>query len=176
MSRYLINTLRFIGLLALQLLVLNYIRINGYINPYIYILFMMLLPFGIKGWVLLLWGFVLGYTVDVFMATPGLHTGATVLMAFMRPTIIRMSSGAQQSENLFEPSLSKMGINWFFSYSLSLVVIHHFALFFLESFSIAQIGNTLLRTLYSVVFTQAIILLLMFMFKSGSKSAERRAL
>ena len=90
MNRYLMNTFRFLGLLALQVLVLNYIRINGYINPYVYILYIMLLPFGIKGWVLLAAGFVMGYSVDLFMGTPGLHTGATVLMAFMRPTIIRM--------------------------------------------------------------------------------------
>jgi rod shape-determining protein MreD len=170
------NTFRFLGLLALQVLVLNYIRINGYINPYVYILYIMLLPFGIKGWVLLAAGFVMGYSVDLFMGTPGLHTGATVLMAFMRPTIIRMSSGAQESENLFEPSLSKMGMRWFFSYSLWLVIIHHLALFFLESFSIAQLGNTLLRALFSVIFTQLFILLLMLMFKSGTKKSERLAL
>lgn len=175
MNRYLMNTFRFLGLLALQVLVLNYIRINGYINPYVYILYIMLLPFGIKGWMLLAAGFILGYSVDLFMGTPGLHTGATVLMAFMRPTIIRMSTGAQESENLFEPSLSKMGMRWFFSYSLWLVIIHHLALFFLESFSIAQIGNTLLRTFFSIIFTQMFILLLMLMFKSVSKKTERMA-
>ena len=173
MNRYLMNTFRFLGLLALQVLVLNYICINGYINPYVYILYIMLLPFGIKGWMLLAAGFIMGYSVDLFMGTPGLHTGATVLMAFMRPTIIRMSTGAQESENLFEPSLSKMGMRWFFSYSLWLVIIHHLALFFLESFSIAQIGNTLLRTFFSIIFTQLFILLLMLMFKSVSKKTER---
>jgi len=176
MNRYLMNTFRFVGLLALQVLVLNYIRINGYINPYVYILYIMLLPFGIKGWQLLAAGFVMGYAVDTFMGTPGLHTGATVFMAFMRPTIIRMSTGAQGSDNLFEPSLSKMGMRWFFSYSLWLVVIHHLTLFFLESFSIAQLGNTLLRTLFSVTFTQLIILLLMLMFKASKKKTERLVL
>lgn len=176
MNRYLMNTFRFAGLLALQVLVLNYIRINGYINPYVYILYIMLLPFGIKGWTLLVAGFVMGYSVDLFMGTPGLHVAATVFMAFMRPTIIRMSTGAQESDNLFEPSLSKMGMRWFFSYALWLVVIHHFALFFLESFSIAQIGNTLLRTLFSVIFTQFFILILMLMFKTSTKKTERMAL
>jgi hypothetical protein len=171
MNRYLINTLRFLGLLALQVLVLNYIRINGYINPYVYILYIMLLPFNIKGWMLLLAGFAMGYSVDLFMATPGLHTAATVLIAFLRPNIIRMSAGAQESENLFEPSLSKMGMRWFFGYSLWLVIIHHLTLFFLESFSLAQLGSTLLRTLFSVVFTQLFIILLMLMFKAGVKKS-----
>ncbi len=171
MNRTLINGLRFVGLIGLQVMVLNYIRLNGYINPYIYILWIMLLPFNIKGWVLLLSGFLMGYSVDLFMATPGLHTTASLLIAYLRPAIIRLSGGAQESENLFEPSLSKMGMRWFFGYSLWLVTIHHATLFFLESFSLAQLGSTLLRTLFSVVFTQLFIILLMLMFKAGVKKS-----
>jgi hypothetical protein len=100
-----------------------------------------------------------------------LHTAATVLIAFLRSNIIRMSAGAQESENLFEPSLSKMGMRWFFGYSLWLVIIHHLTLFFLESFSLAQLSSTLLRTLFSVAFTQLFIILLMLMFKSGVKKS-----
>jgi rod shape-determining protein MreD len=54
-----------------QVFILNNIQLSGFVNPYFYVLFILLLPFEIPGWLLLSLGFVLGLTIDVFSNTPG---------------------------------------------------------------------------------------------------------
>lgn len=84
------NIFRFIVLVLIQVLILNNIEFSGYINPFLYVLFILLLPFETPAWLLLVSGFALGLTVDLFMNTPGLHAAATVLTAFVRPFVLRI--------------------------------------------------------------------------------------
>lgn len=164
MNKYFLYTARFALLLLFQVLILNNVLIGGYINPFIYVLFIMLLPFNIRPWLLLLIGFLLGYTVDIFSSTSGLHAGATVLLAFVRPTIVRLTTGARYPEGNHDPSISDMGARWFFTYSIVLVLIHHTALFFLEVFSFTQLPSTLLRILLSTLFSELLIMMIMLFF------------
>ena len=70
------DILKYLGLtvilLLLQFLVLNNINFMGYVNPYIYILIILLLPYRITRWMLLIIGFALGFAVDYFSNTLGL--------------------------------------------------------------------------------------------------------
>lgn len=169
MNKVLANGLRFAGLLILQLMVLNHIRIGGYVNPYVYPLFILMLPFAMPGWLILIAGFITGFVMDLMMSTPGLHTAATVWMAFMRPAVIRLASGRVLPENAEEPGISQLGGSWFFSYSITLISLHHLALFLLESFSFSQIGSSLYRVLLSVPVSEILILLLVYLFSSIKK-------
>ena len=168
MNKTALQIIRFVVLVLLQVLVINHIRLGGYVHPYIYLIFIMLLPFNTPKWQLLVLGFFLGLTVDLFTGTPGLHAGAT-LMAFCRPSIISLISGNQKFENITEPNLGQLGGVWFFRYVLCLVLIHHFALFFLESFSFRLIGQVLLRILLSVPVSIFLIMMILYIFKSEKK-------
>lgn len=161
--------IQFLALILLQVLILNHIRVGLYINPYVYILFVLLLPFSTPRWLLLVLGFVTGLTVDWFTATPGLHAGATVFMAFMRPSIIKLVSGNREIDPDESPGIHATGKRWFFAYSFLLVMLHHATLFFLEVFSFAQAKDTLLRVLSSTFFSELIILLLLFFFSKTKK-------
>ena len=90
-------------------------------------------------------------------------------MAFCRPSIISLISGNQKFENITEPNLGQLGGLWFFRYVLCLVFIHHFTLFFLESFSIRLIGQVLLRILLSVPVSIFLIMMILYIFKSEKK-------
>jgi len=169
MNKLTSNALRFAALLILQLMVLNHIRIGGYVNPYVYPLFILMLPFATPGWLLLIAGFVLGFVMDLMMSTPGLHTAASVWMAFMRPHIIRLVSGRSLPENVNVPNVKELGGRWFFSYSLTLISLHHLALFLLESFSFDQVFSSLYRTLLSVPTSEMLIMLLVYLFSSIKK-------
>jgi len=57
----------FVILIVTQLLVFNNIELSGYINPYVYVLFILLLPFDVPRVVLLLSAFLLGLCIDLFM-------------------------------------------------------------------------------------------------------------
>lgn len=169
MNKTVLQIIRFVVLVLLQVLVINHICLGGYVHPYIYLIFILLLPFNTPKWQLLVLGFVLGLTVDLFTGTPGLHAGATTLMAFCRPSVISLISGNQKFENVQEPNLSQLDGMWFFRYVLCLVLIHHFALFFLESFSFSLIGQVLLRILLSVPVSIFLIMMGLYIFKSEKK-------
>ncbi len=165
--------IRFVVLVLLQVLVINHIRLGGYVHPSIYMIFIMLLPINIPGWQLLLLGFGLGMSVDLFTGTPGLHASATTLMAFCRPYIIKIVSGTQKFENIHEPNLNQLDGMWFFRYVLLMVLVHHFWLFLIESFSFRLIGQVLLRILLSVPVSVFLIMMTLYIFKSNKKGEMR---
>ena len=169
MNKTALQIIRFVVLVLLQVLVINHIRLGGYVHPYIYLIFIMLLPFSTPKWQLLILGFALGLTIDLFTGTPGLHAGATTLMAFCRPSIIKLVSGNQKFENITEPNLGQLGGIWFFRYALCMVLIHHFALFFLESFSFSLMGQVLLRIFLSVPVYIFLIMMILFIFKTEKR-------
>jgi len=157
---YLRYMLIFALLILLQVLVLNNINLGGYINPYVYLLFILMLPYGTPRWVLLLAGFFTGLVVDYFSNTLGLHASATLILAFARPSIM---SGLRFSNNINERSMldiSLTGTEWFIRYAAAGIAIHHFTLFMLETFSFRFFHLTLLRVLLSSVVSFVFIFLL----------------
>lgn len=158
------NIIRFILLVLIQVFVLNNIRINGYVNPYIYVLFILLLPFEIPGWLLLISSFALGLSVDIFSHTPGLNAAASVLMAFCRPTVIRLLSGNKGIEPGEKPGISDMGFRSFFLYSLILIFIHHLLLFYIEIFRFNEFMDTFYRVIMSTAASLVLIILIQYLF------------
>ncbi len=157
----------FIALVLIQVLILNNVQLSGYINPYVYILFILILPFDTPGWLLLLSAFFLGFIIDVFPqgiagagTTLGIHTTATVLLAFMRPTVLRWINPRGEYEKGSIPGSRDYGFGWFLLYILILTGIHHFVLFFLEDFSLLHFFHTFFRFILSLSFTILIILIL----------------
>jgi rod shape-determining protein MreD len=152
----------FIILILLQVLVFNNIQFSGYINPYVYIILILLLPVEIPAGILILISFFTGLTIDFFASTPGMHAGATVLAGFVRPYVLRFISPRDGYEAGATPSMVTYGFRWFLFYSLLIVLIHHFALFYLEVFRFADFFRTLLRVILSSAFTVTFILLAEF--------------
>lgn len=165
MSRaFLINLVRFLFLAFLQVIVLNRIQLGGFLNPFLYVLFILMLPFETPGWLLLLSSFAMGFTIDSFSETGGLHAAASTLIAFLRPTMLRIISSRQEYEPGMRPSISDLGFLWFIKYSTSLVVIHHLAFFIMEAGRLANFHLVLYRTLLSVLFTMMLILISQYLF------------
>lgn len=153
------NIIRFAVLVLLQILVLNNIQISGYIVPYCYILFILLMPFETPDWLLLFTAFALGLSVDLFTQTPGMHAAATVFMAFLRPYMLEMSAPRDGYEPGSFPRLYYYGFQWFLRYTVMLVLAHHFVLFYIEVFRFSEFFSTLLRVLLSSLFSVTLIML-----------------
>lgn len=160
--------LLFVVLIALQVLVFNNINMGGYINPFVYTLFILLLPFSIPGWALLVVGFLTGLTVDYFMNTLGLHTSATLILAFVRPTILSWMSYRDDLDRFDSPGIGSSGLEWFIRYAIIAILLHHTALFLLEKFSFYYFHITLLRILLSTLFT-SLFIILFELLRSGRK-------
>ena len=150
----------FVLLFLLQLLLFNNIQFSGYVNPYVYLMFILLLPFETPAWLLLILSFTTGLVMDFFSGTPGMHTSATVLAGFVRPYILRVISPRDGYESGSDPSMASYGFKWFFLYVVLVVLIHHTALFYLEVFRLADFFRTMLRVLLSSLFTVTFILLI----------------
>ena len=172
MNRSLLNILRFVVLVVAQVLIVNHIRLGGFVHPYIYLIFVMLLPINIPGWQLLISGFGIGLVIDLFMGTLGMHAGATTVMAFCRPGIIKLVSGTQKFENIKEPNVNQLGFPWFVRYTICMVMVHNFTLFMFEGFSFHLVGQAILRILISVPVSVFLILLILYLFSSTTKKKE----
>jgi len=148
----------FVILIVTQLLVFNNIELSGYINPYVYVLFILLLPFDVPNVVLLLSAFALGLCIDLFMGTPGVHSSATVLMAFARPAVLTIFSPREGYQAGTQPRMIQFGLEWFIKYTVLLVLIHHFTLFYLEVFTLHHFFSTFLRAILSSLLTSVILI------------------
>jgi len=160
MSRtILINVLRFVILVFMQVFLLKNVTLYNISTPYLYIMFILLLPFEIPNLLLFALSFILGLTIDAFYDTPGLHAASCVLLAFVRILFISITVQKDGFDNEPEPTLSVMGLRWFFTYALILTLAHHFFLFNLEVFRLSEIPYTLSRFVLSSIFTVFLMLL-----------------
>ena len=151
----------FVVIVLIQILLMNNIQFSGFINPYFYILFIILLPINIPSYILLILGFVLGITIDIFSNTPGIHASATVFVAFIRPFIIN-SYNLDDKEKMLIPSISNIGVKWFIKYVVIMILAHHLFLFYIEVFSFSGFLLTLMRCFLSSIFTFVFILISQF--------------
>lgn len=140
MNSVLKNITRFILFLLIQIIILNEVPpLHKFITPYIYFLFLLWLPFGTSRLNMTILGFILGYTLDLFMNTPGLHAAACLLIGYLRPTVLNLLLAQEASEEINkEPSIGTMGWGPYAFYIFILTFIHHFYLVLLEWL---QFGN-----------------------------------
>ena len=151
------NIFRFILLVLAQVLVLNNVQFLGFINPYIYILFILSLPVLTPRWLSLILAFALGLTVDAFSNTMGMHAFAAVLIAFLRNGTVKLFIALDEGNNP-TPSFYTFGVSAYVKYIVVLVFIHHATLFFLEAFTLTNFWFTLSKIILSSVVTILLIL------------------
>ncbi len=153
------NIVRFLLVILFQVLLMDNVMINGYMVPYVYILFILLMPFETPRWIQLLSGFMLGMGIDLFENTLGMHTAATVLIAFVRPYLLNLLAPRDGYELETFPRIHYYGLLWFLKYTVIIVVIHHFMLFYLEVFQLKEFFSTLLRVILSSILSASTIIL-----------------
>ena len=160
----------FILLVLFQGLILNKIEFGGYVNPYLYVLFILALPFETPEWLVLSLGFVLGICIDSFTSTLGMHTSATVFMAFIRVFILKIFRPRDGYEFNTTPNLQHMGLIWYLNYAAILIVAHHLFLFFVESFKFSQFFATFGRSILSSFFTLVLVFIVqLFNYKPSNR-------
>ena len=166
-SIFSIHTIRFISLIFVQVLILNHINFLGYINPYIYIVFIALFPVKNNRVVLLLLSFLLGITIDMFLDTGGIHAGACICIAYVRPIILKSSFGMIYEHQTIRFDSVEFGSK--LTYFTILTVSHHFVLFSLEIFSLSKILLILQKTLFSSIFTILLSIAITIIFSRKSR-------
>jgi len=160
--------IKYLGLLPfyvlLQVLVLNEVLFSAYINPFLYVLLIISLPLKTPKWFLLVYAFLLGFSIDIFSGSLGFHSTATVLIAFLKPFISKITIPHNILGDSDEITLKKVGPKSFITFSLFLILIHNSCLFIIEhlSFNLALSGKILASSVVTLI-----IVLITQLFKQG---------
>lgn len=136
----------------------------------VYVAFILLLPLEISAMWLITLGFITGFTLDIFTDTLGVHSAACVLLAYLRPHWMGLVTPRGGYESVSVVSMPNMGFQWFFAYSVPLILVHHLMLFYLEAGGFQYGWSTLLKVLSSTLLTFVIIVLIQNLFYSRSRT------
>lgn len=162
-----LHTGRFIALVFLQAVLFNNINFLGYLNPYIYIMFIALFPVKNNRFIIIFLSFFLGLSIDFFSDTGGIHAAACVFIAYIRPVILKFSFGMiYEHQNI---NFGNVEFGEKLSYLTILTFSHHFMLFLLEVFSFSRIVLVLQKTIFSSIFSILLILIITFIFSKKTK-------
>ena len=155
--------IKYLGLLPLyvllQVVVLNEVLFSAYINPFLYVILIISLPLKTPKWFLLTYAFLLGFCIDVFSGNLGFHSTATILIAFVKPFISKITIPHNILGDTDKITLKKVGNKAFITFSFFLIIIHNSCLFIVEHLSInlalfGKIMASSLVTLIIVLITQ----------------------
>ena len=163
-------TFRFFLFWIMQILIFNQLEFGFGIHLMIYPLFIMLLPFDIGIFPLMLLGFGLGISIDMFSDTFGLHASSLLMMSYFRPIIFKFFSQREGYDPLKEPTLFEMGTRWFVLVYGLLLLIHHFWFFLIAIFRINEILWMIQNTILSVLFSFSISLLILTLISRKNRS------
>jgi rod shape-determining protein MreD len=150
--------------MLIQLLVVNNIELSSYINPYIYVAFILLLPVNMKPWQVVLISFFTGVIMDSFSSTPGLHIAATNLMGYLRFYYLKAATTKEDQDSRVLPSISQKGVVWFSFYAFFMIFVHHLVLFFLEIYGFGEFFATIWRVFLSTLVSVMLIVMGQLLF------------
>ncbi len=156
-------------LILIQVLVLNNFQYSIYVNPYLYVLVILLLPVDMNNQLLLTLGFFLGLSIDLFTSTYGMHASATVFLCFLRPFILTILSPRDGYEVNEVPHFQSQGYYWFIVYSGALILAHHLFLFFVEAFRFAPFWQIMGRVFSSSFVTLVLVIIAMLLTTKPEK-------
>tara|TARA_B110000444_G_C18794125_1_gene573976 strand:- start:225 stop:725 length:501 start_codon:yes stop_codon:yes gene_type:complete len=137
----------------LQALVLNQVLFSAFINPFLYVILIINLPLKTPKWFLLFYAFLLGFLIDIFSGSLGFHSTATILIAFFKPFISKITIPHNILADTDEITLKKIGNKAFITFSLFLILIHNSCLFIIEhlSFDLAIAGKILASSIVTLI-------------------------
>lgn len=157
----------FIALVLVQGLILNHINFLGYINPFLYIIFILIYPTANNRVLFLLVSFLLGFMVDIFSDSGGIHAAASVFLAYARPPLLKFSFGMLYDYQSIK--FSQIDLGNFLIYTTTGVLVHHLILFILAFFNTDLWLQILKTTLFSSIFSIIVILLTQILFSKSRK-------
>ncbi|RRA98689.1 hypothetical protein [Larkinella rosea] len=152
----------FVLYLSLQILIVRNLVLFDVAFCFMYVACILLLPAEMSLSATLLVAFVVGIIVDTFYNTLGMHAAATVLMAYVRPMVVRFQAARGGFDGRIVFSIHEMGSLNFFYYVVILTFIHHFTLFLIEANNILLFLPALIKIVASTLFTSVTIMLVQY--------------
>jgi hypothetical protein len=161
------SIIRFVILILAQVLVFSNVNFMGSINPYPYILFILLFPANNNRTLFIFLSFMLGLFVDLFSNSGGVHAAACVTIAFIRPPVLKFAFGMVYEHQTIKFNNTEFS-NRVIYFSIP-IFIHHFIMFLMEIFNLSNILLVLQKTLFSGIFTVILCTLISVLFSNKQR-------
>jgi rod shape-determining protein MreD len=166
-NNFILNIIRFIVLLTIQIVVLEQVKFGGWINPYLYVLFIILYPINSNKSGFIAASFCLGLIMDLFCDSGGVHATASLLLAYLRPSFLKFAFGLSYEYQTIRIA-DKLSVDRF-TFIMSAIVFHHFILFCLELYRFDLFFEIISRTFLSTIFTFALCIISIYLIKPNKR-------
>jgi len=160
-----VNLLRFFLLLMMQILIFSNINFSSFINPYVFPLFILLLPFETPRWLLMVLGFFSGLALDIFLGSTGMHAAACLLIGYLRPFLISIIT-PKGTEFEISPNIYGQGLTWFAVYLGVATSLYLGFYFLMEAATFLNFFFLLIKIILSAIVSVAFMLIFLYLFSS----------
>mgnify|MGYP004055289001 CR=1 FL=1 len=164
----LVLLISFLSLLFFQIFVFNNMNIFGFVNPMIYIVFLVIYNFDSDQTLFILICFLLGFSIDFFSQSGGAHTITSLTMSFLRPILIRNSYGVT-SEIPVSFHTDTRRINKYTFLSL-LFILHHLIYFSIVFFDWNAVHLILKNTFLTFIFSLTLSIMVLNLYRKPNDS------
>lgn len=162
------NLLRFVLLLLSQVLIFSNINFSSFVNPYVFPLFILLLPFETPRWLLMVTGLLSGLCLDVFLGSTGMHAAACLLIGYIRPFLINVIT-PKGTDFEISPNIHSQGLPWFIIYTGLTMLIYLTFYFTVEAATFFNFFLLLLKVLLSTAVSVMFMIVFLFLFSARKK-------
>jgi len=162
----------FVVVVLLQIFLFNNLNLSLYINPLVYVVFLLLLPMEIHAALLLVLALLTGVTLDLLTGTAGLNTIASLATAFFRPFILLLIVGKETIHDGGIPGSAHLGAAKYIRYSFIVILFHCLIFCSFESFPGPYYYLTLARVILSTLVTAFFVYWIQLLF-AGRGSARK---
>lgn len=148
----------FVVLALVQALILNHVVLFNVAVCFMFIYFIIRLPMDLGANLLLTLSFLLGLSVDVLSDTAGVNALAcTILASVKKPVFFAYEQHDDKIRNI-EPGIGTMGWLNYSKFLITMSAIYSFLALAIEFFSFEDVGNLLIMTAASALFTFVMLL------------------
>ncbi|MEE9437863.1 MAG: hypothetical protein V3V14_02615 [Saprospiraceae bacterium] len=163
------NIIRFFLLALTQVLIFKRIAFTwgdfAFIHFIVYPLFILLLPIKMSRPLIIFLGFLIGFFVDIFYDSLGVHASASVFTAYMRGHVLDFLEPREGYKTKGSPTIENMNINWFIIYGSILLGLHLLFYFSVEAFSFVFFFEIIMNTIFSFLASSMIVILILLIFR-----------
>lgn len=158
------------GILLLQIVVLNNITIAGMFTPFLFVLFILMLPTNMNKLLLLLVAFLTGLSMDISSNMLGFNAFCCTFLAYMRIVFANRMLTHDEPIVILSPSIRSVVPQQFIAYVILMMFIYGLLYFSLVYLDFREFGRIVLSAALCALITTVLSVLLQLIFIPAKKN------
>lgn len=160
--------IHFVLLILIQAIILNSLSSKlGLPEIHIYLLFILILPFGIHSFNLMIIAFIYGLIIDSFESSYGIHAATAIFIAVLKPYVAmlftnRIDVDRKQAKKI---SIIDLDMLWLLKFFILIFILHFLFYYFYEAFEFKNSLTIIVKSFYSIILSVIISFLYISLFR-----------